>query len=289
MTRNRWTAEDLPDLTGRTVVVTGASSGLGTATAEAFAGAGARVVLAVRNVAKGDKAAAGIAGRTEVRELDLGDLASVRRFAEGWTGDLDVLVNNAGIMQVPFGRTADGFELQIGTNHLGVFALTNLLLPHITDRVVTVSSDLARRGKIDLADLNWERRTYEPLQAYCQSKLANLLFTAELQRRLSNSSSSVRALSAHPGVSKTNLVSHVRGVTKVFTRVMGQSAAMGALPTLYAATVDLPGNTYVGPGGFAHVRGYPEVVQTPASARDVGTAVALWDISEELTKVVRPA
>jgi len=287
MARNerQWSAADLPDLTGRTVVVTGASSGLGTATATELARVGADVVLAVRDVAKGEAVAAGITGRTQVRELDLADLASVRRFAEDWSGDLDILINNAGIMQVPQGKTVDGFELQIGTNHLGVFALTNLLLPHITGRVVTLSSDLHRRGKIDLDDLNFERRSYDPLQAYSQSKLANLLFSLELQRRLTNASSGVLSMAAHPGLSKTNLVSHVRGVTKILTSVLGQSAEMGALPTLYAATVDLPGNTYVGPGGFAHMRGYPEVGQPSKSAQDIGTAVALWDISEKLTKV----
>ena len=164
----RWTAANLPDMSGKTVIVTGASSGLGVATARDFARAGARVILAVRNVAKGTAVAQGIAGHTEVRRLELADLASIRAFADAWTGDIDILVNNAGIMWVPAGKTVDGFELQIGTNHLGHFALTNRLLPHITERVVTVSSYLHRGGHIDVDDINWERRRYRPARAYAE-------------------------------------------------------------------------------------------------------------------------
>ena len=214
MSNARWTAADLPDMTGRTVVVTGASSGIGAATARALAAAGATVVLAVRDVAKGELVAATFTGRAEVRELDLASLASIRAFAAAWTGDLDILVNNAGIMMVPEGRTADGFERQIGTNHLGPFALTNLLLPRITDRVVTVSSNAHERGRIDLDDLNWERRPYRASQAYSDSKLANLLFTFELQRRLAAAGSSVRALAVHPGMVRTNLFGHATGVRR---------------------------------------------------------------------------
>jgi hypothetical protein len=166
----RWTAADLPDQSGRTIIVTGASSGLGIVVARELARVGARVVLAVRNPAKGEQAAADMAGQTEVRRLDL---ASVCAFANKWDEPLDVLINNAGIMRVPEGRTRDGFELQIGTNYLGPFALTNLLLAHVTSRVVTVSSQLHRRGRLDLDDLNWQRRRYQSLQAYCDSKLAN--------------------------------------------------------------------------------------------------------------------
>src|SRR5215210_7004656 len=178
-----WTAAQIPSQAGRTFVVTGANSGLGRRTTAALAAAGARVVMAVRDQARGEKAARSIPGQVEVRRLDLADLSSVRRFAEEWQGDLDVLVNNAGIMAVPQSRTLDGFELQIGTNHLGHFALTNLLLPAVTDRVVTVSSGLHRRGQIDLEDLSWEHRRYSRIGAYGQSKLANLLFTLELERR----------------------------------------------------------------------------------------------------------
>jgi NAD(P)-dependent dehydrogenase (short-subunit alcohol dehydrogenase family) len=184
MTSPKWTAQDLPRLDGRTFVVTGANSGIGFAAARELGRAGARVVLAVRDVAKGEAAAAAIDGETEVRELDLADLASVRAFADAWEGDLDVLVNNAGVMAVPEQRTKDGFEMQLGTNHLGHFALTNLLLPHVTDRVVVVASGAHRMGSIHLDDLNWERHGYSRWRAYGQSKLANLLFMSELQRRL---------------------------------------------------------------------------------------------------------
>ena len=201
---SRWTAADLPDMTGRTVVVTGANSGLGAIAARELAGAGARVVLAVRDTKRGEAAAATMPGDTEVRALDLADLSSVRAFADGWDGPLDVLINNAGVMAIPERRTADGFEMQFGTNHLGPFALTNLLLPRITDRVVTVASDAHRIGKIKFDDLNAERR-YGRWSAYGQSKLANLLFTLELQRRLEAAGSAVSAHAAHPGYAATNL------------------------------------------------------------------------------------
>ncbi|MFC9502775.1 oxidoreductase [Streptomyces sp. NPDC057002] len=252
MATEKWTPAPLPDLSGRTVVVTGASSGLGAVTARELARAGARIVLAVRNLAKGRSVAEGIKGDTEVRALDLGDLASVRAFADSWSEPLDILINNAGIMGVPQGRTADGFELQFGTNHLGHFALTNLLLPHISDRIVTLSSGLSFMGRIQLDDLNWQNRPYKPMRAYAQSKLANLLFTVELQRRLTERSSSVRALNAHPGVATTPLEQHLRGLTGAFTRFSylfyaQRKAEYGALPVLYAATQDVAGGSYVGP------------------------------------------
>ncbi|MEY9840947.1 oxidoreductase [Streptacidiphilus sp. EB103A] len=291
MATETWTPARLPDLYGRTAVVTGASSGLGADTARALAGAGARVVLAVRDPAKGRAVADRIDGETEVRALDLGDLASVRAFAGAWTEPLDLLVNNAGIMAVPQGRTVDGFELQIGTNHLGHFALTNLLLPHIGGRVVTVSSGLARRGRIDLDDLNWERRSYRPWQAYSQSKLANLLFTLELQRRLEAAGSEVRALSAHPGVAATGLTRSMgrlrSGIVGLGTRLAGQrKPEYGALPTLYAATQDLPGGSYVGPGGRSGER--PREEEPVAAGRDPEVARRLWDLSEKLTGVTFP-
>src|SRR5689334_10351337 len=190
MPSHKWTAEDLPDLTGRTFVVTGANSGLGLVTARELGRKGARVVLAVRDTAKGDAAARTIDGPVEVRRLDLADLGAVRAFAEAWEGDLDVLINNAGLMAIPRQRTRDGFEMQIGTNHLGHFALTNLLLPHVSDRVVTVASGAHRFGdqKIHFDDLNLTSN-YSPTRAYAQSKLANLLFVLELQRRLTEAGS----------------------------------------------------------------------------------------------------
>ena len=277
----------MPDMSGRTVVVTGASSGLGAVTARELARVGARVVLAVRDVAKGRQAAATMPGQTEVRELTLTDLASVRAFAADWSGDLDILINNAGIMQVPEGKTTDGFELQMGTNHLGHFALTNLLLPHITDRIVVVSSGLHRRGHIHLDDLNGERRPYKPMAAYCDSKLANMLFTLELQRRLAASGSRVRAVSVHPGVAKTNLLGHVDGVQGRISRLFGdllfQDADQGALSTLFAATEDVPGGAYIGPDGLGNLRGYPEINKPASAALDTDMAQRLWELSAHLT------
>jgi NAD(P)-dependent dehydrogenase (short-subunit alcohol dehydrogenase family) len=194
-----FTTSDIPDLSGQTAIVTGANSGIGQAAAAALASAGARVVLAVRDAGKGEAAAAAMPGTTEVRPLDLASLDSVRAFAADWHGDIHLLINNAGVMIPPLTRTADGFELQFGTNHLGHFALTNLLLPQVTGRVVTVSSDAHRSGAIDFDDLNWERRRYRPWRAYAQSKLSNLLFTSELQRRLAQAGSPVKATAAHPG------------------------------------------------------------------------------------------
>lgn len=284
----RWTAAKLGDQSGRTVVVTGATSGLGLVTARELAQAGARVVLAVRDPAKGERAAAAMAaGHTEVRQLDLADLACVRAFAAGWTEPLDVLINNAGIMRVPEGRTRDGFELQIGTNHLGPFALTRLLLPHITGRIVTVSSQLHRHGHLDLDDLNWQRRPYKSLQAYCDSKLANLLFTLELQRRLAEAGRGVLAVAAHPGIATTNLTSHVGGIGGKLGRAVKHlfnDAEHGALPTLYAATQDVPGAGYVGPDGPAHLRGYPELGTPSKKARDADLARRLWTLSARLTQ-----
>jgi NAD(P)-dependent dehydrogenase (short-subunit alcohol dehydrogenase family) len=291
---NRWTAADIPSQTGRTVVVTGANSGLGLVTARELARAGAHVVLAVRDQSRGEQAAASIDGEVTVARLDLADLESVRAFAAAWTGDLDVLINNAGIMMVPAGVTADGFELQFGTNHLGHFALTNLLLPHITDRVVTLSSSLHRSGSIDLTDLNWQRRPYSATGAYSQSKLANLLFTLELQRRLDAAGSRVRALGAHPGWAATNLQGRTGsrltdGAMKLGNLLVAQSDERGALPTLAAATRDLPGGSYLGPDGFQEMRGYPTLVGRTATAADPELARRLWEESARLTGVDYPA
>jgi NAD(P)-dependent dehydrogenase (short-subunit alcohol dehydrogenase family) len=288
-----WTTADIPAQTGRTVVVTGGNSGLGLATARALAAAGARVVLAVRDTTRGEQAAAGLPGEVEVRRLDLADLTSVRAFAQDWTGALDVLVANAGIMAVPEARTADGFELQFGTNHLGHFALTNLLLPHVTDRVVTVSSGLHASGQIVLDDLNWERRKYSATGAYAQSKLANLLFTLELQRRLTAAGSPVRAMAAHPGWAATNLQSGSGSRLKdaamaAGNRVAAVSSEQGAVPTLFAAVADVPGGSYAGPSGLL-VRGTPTLAGRSPAASDPALARQLWTASAALTGVDFPA
>jgi NAD(P)-dependent dehydrogenase (short-subunit alcohol dehydrogenase family) len=284
---------DLPDLTRRTAVVTGANSGIGRAAAEGLAGAGARVVLAVRDLDKGRAAADTMGGGTEVRQLDLASLASVRAFATAWQGDLDLLVNNAGVMTPPLTRTSDGFELQFGTNHLGHFALTNLLLAHIKDRVVTVSSHGHRLGVMDFDDLNWEHKPYRRWRAYGQSKLANLLFTGELQRRLTAAESPVRAMAAHPGYAATNLQFHSERqwmdiMSVVGNRLIAQDEAAGALPTLYAAVADIPGDSYAGPGGFMEQRGAPKLVGRSKAAQDAAVARRLWEASKELTGVRFP-
>jgi NAD(P)-dependent dehydrogenase (short-subunit alcohol dehydrogenase family) len=290
-----FTAASLPELTGRTVIVTGASSGLGRATARALAARGAHVVLAVRDVAKGAAAAATMSGDVVVRGLDLADLASIRSFARDFTGPIDVLINNAGVMIPPLGRTADGFELQFGTNHLGHFALTNLLLPRIDRRVVTVSSNGHRSGRIDFDDLAWERRPYKAFPAYAQSKLANLLFTSELQRRLTEAGSPVLATAAHPGMATTGLLDHLHherpllhALRRHVTSRLSQSDDDGALPTLHAAVADIPGGSYVGPTGFLQGRGAPGLVDRSKAAQDERVARRLWTASEELTGVTFP-
>ncbi|MGW7295933.1 oxidoreductase [Streptomyces xiamenensis] len=292
-----FTIDRIPDLTGRTAVVTGGNSGIGRAAARALAAHGARVLLAVRTPAKGHAAAAAMTGEVGVRRLDLADLASVRAFADEVTEPIDFLINNAGLMVPPLGRTADGFELQFGTNHLGHFALTNLLLPRIRGRgrIVTVSSTGHRRGRIDFADLNWERKPYRAFPAYAQSKLANLLFTTELHRRLTEAGSPVRATAAHPGMAATGLLDHLGTPESMLSRLrdaatrrLSQSDDDGALPTLYATVADLPGDSYVGPDGLLEGRGAPKLVGRSRAARDLGVARRLWTVSEELTGTAFP-
>ena len=279
-----WTAADLPSFAGRTVVVTGANSGLGEITARELARVGAKVILAVRNQQKGEAAAAGMPGDTEVRSLDLQDLSSIRSFADG-VDQVDVLVNNAGIMAVPYAQTRDGFESQIGTNHLGHFALTNLLLPKVSDRVVTVASLMHMIGVVNLKDLNWKSRPYFAWPAYGQSKLANLLFTKELQRRLALAGSPVRAVSAHPGYSATNLQGHTGNAlgSKVWkaANALATDADFGARQTLYAVSQDVPGDAFIGPR-FTMFGRTQQVPRSPLAA-NAKTATALWDLSTQLT------
>lgn len=278
---------------GRRFVVTGASSGIGLATARALAAAGGHVVLAVRDPAKGEAAARSMAGTVEVRHLDVADLASVRAFAAG-VGEVDVLVNNAGVMAVPQSLSADGFELQLATNHLGHFALVNLLLPRLGDRVVVVSSHSHRHARLDLADLGYERRPYHPYGAYAQSKLANLLMVLELQRRLTALGSALRVLAAHPGYTATAIQGNAgnrtfRRISAVGNLLVGMPAWRGALPTLYAATEDLPGNSYLGPHRWRGLHGWPTLVGRSRAASDPDLARRLWARCEELTGTSFPA
>ncbi|ACU71530.1 short-chain dehydrogenase/reductase SDR [Catenulispora acidiphila DSM 44928] len=297
----------MPDQTGRVAVVTGATSGIGLETARVLAERGAKVVLACRSAEKGRAAAAGIAAglptsvaaEPEVVELDLGSLASVRRAAEELREQhpqIDLLINNAGVMDVPFGTTEDGFELHLGINHFGHFALTGLLLPRLMAapdaRIVTVSSLVHTRGRIDFDDLGYHR-AYKPDAAYCRSKLANLLFTFELQRRLAAAGLPAVALAAHPGFSRTELFRHESFVLKAAMLAVGpfmmQSAAMGALPTLRAAAdPHALGGTYYGPGGRKEQTGHPIVVEASRAAHDDEAQRRLWAESEKLTDVVFP-
>jgi NAD(P)-dependent dehydrogenase (short-subunit alcohol dehydrogenase family) len=298
-----WTEAQIPDQTGRTAVVTGANSGIGFQAARRLAEHGARVILAVRDPDRGEAAAERIvmedgAPRPEVRRLDLADLASVRAFAEGFTEPLDVLVNNAGVMALPRRTTADGFEMQLGTNHLGHFALTGLLLDRLLERrgarVVTVASGAHRMGRIRFGNLQGEHH-YQRWLAYGQSKLANLLFMRELARRATAAGLDLLSVAAHPGWASTNL--QVRGAQMegsslkehgavLMNRIVAQSDEMGALPTLYAATSpDVTGGGYYGPDGLFEGRGHPRRVGMSGAARDEETARRLWEVSEEMTGV----
>jgi NAD(P)-dependent dehydrogenase (short-subunit alcohol dehydrogenase family) len=297
---SKWTAADIPDQTGRVVVVTGANSGLGEATARELARAGASVVMACRNTDKGEQAARSIRrkvpeAKLEIRALDLADLDSVGAFAQATDGQLDVLINNAGVMAPPRRLTRDGFESQFGTNHLGHFALTGRLLPRLLSaenpRVVTLSSGAHRMGKIRFDNLNGDRH-YQNWLWYGQSKLANLMFCFELQRRATEADSKLRSLAAHPGYAATNLqfagpaTWYEKGIMAVTNIVVAQSAEMGALPTLYAATVpQIPGGSFVGPDGFMEQRGHPHIVTAAGRAYDEDAWRRLWDVSEQLTGV----
>jgi len=301
-----WTARDVPDLSGKTIIVTGGNSGIGFEAAAVLAHKNARVVLACRDRGKAEEAARRIrAGHaeatTEVLQLDLASLASVRAFVDAYRSrhaHLDVLCNNAGVMALPYRKTADGFEMQFGTNHLGHFALTGLLLDRLLAsngaRVVNVSSGAHRIGSIRFDDPHWERG-YRKWGAYGQSKLANLLFTYELQRKLEAARAPVIAVACHPGYAATNLqfagprmegASVMEFLSGLGNRLFAQSAAMGALPTVYAATAaDVRGGDYIGPNGFGELKGTPTKVQSNARSRDPEAARKLWTLSEQLTGV----
>ena len=295
----KWTAKDIPNLTGKIIIVTGANSGIGWEAAKVFAEKGAHVVMACRNITKGKQAQRDLSGSSEVAQLNLASLASVRAFADQFKAKhdkLDLLVNNAGVMAIPYRKTEDGFEMQFGTNHLGHFALTGLLLDSLLasnkSRVVNVSSMAHQQGTMNWNDLAWESN-YSEWGAYGMSKLANLLFAYELQRKFEAAGVDAISVGCHPGYAATNLqaIEPERWITwltdmlmKVTNRVVAQSAAMGALPTLYAALADeVNGGDYIGPANG--MRGYPVKVQSNKASHNLADAQKLWRVSEELTGV----
>lgn len=308
MSRIYWTESDIPDLTGRHFVVTGGNSGLGLESVRALATHGAKVTLACRDISKGNSARDLIAKNfgdveIDVRELDLASLASIRNFAADLSKEtIDVLINNAGVMAPPKTHTADGFELQLGTNHLGHFALTanlwSCLMKSENPRVVTVSSNAHKMSQMKMGQMKWDdlmsEKKYSAWGAYAQSKLANLLFAFELQRRADAANiNNFKSLAAHPGYSSTNLSLSVaptaptliRKFTRNIENVIAQDAKMGALPQLFAATeADIPGGAYVGPDGFGEWRGYPKLVNAAEPAKSLDDAKKLWQMSEVLTK-----
>ncbi len=299
-----WTIENMPDLTGKVIVVTGGNSGLGYESVKAFAGKGAEVVLASRSAEKGEEAKAAILkdipeGKIQVMQLDLGDLESVKSFAAAFRSGhkkLDVLLNNAGIMMTPYFTTKDGFEGQLGTNHLGHFALTGLLMDLVLQtpgsRIVNVSSGAHKNGSMDFENLQYENgKDYTPMKAYGRSKLSNLLFTYELQRKLEAAKKETIAVAAHPGVAMTNLARHLEGrflfklLTPLF-KMMAQDQAMGALPQIRASVdPEVKGGTYYGPDGKREFKGYPVVVQSNEASHKLDDAAKLWEESEKLTGI----
>lgn len=293
----KWTAADMEDQSGRVAIVTGANRGIGLPTAGELSRHGARVVMACRSVERARAAASRIdsgvrAGNVVVMELDLADLASVRGFAEEFRrrfDRLDLLINNAGVMLPPLSRTADGFEAQLGTNHLGHFALTARLLDMLREtagsRVVTVASTGHRFAAIDFDDLQWEARRYQPIRAYFESKLANLLFTCELQRRFDRAGMQSLSVAAHPGWTGTDLLRFSR-ILLWLSSILAMRPSQGALPTLYAATApDVQPGGYYGPDGFAQIWGHPGQVRSSPGSRDPSMAARLWAVSEELVNL----
>jgi len=300
MLKKKWDSSDIPDQKGRMAVVTGSSSGIGYETAGVLAEKNAAVVIAVRNLKKGNDAAEKIksghrSADIRVMELDLADLSSVRRFAEKFKADntrLDLLINNAGVMMPPYSKTSDGFELQFGTNHLGHFAVTGLLLDLIVktpgSRIVNVSSGAHKLGGLNFEDLNWENRPYRKAKAYGDSKIANIYFTYELQKKLRDAGYETLVTAAHPGWTATELQRHA-GLLRFLNNFLAQGIEMGALPTLYAAVgPDAEAGDYFGPSGLGEMRGYPKKVESNGLSHDEKISAKLWRVSEELTEIKYP-
>ena len=297
MNRKKWSVENIPDQKGKTIIITGSTSGLGKEASRVLAKKNATIIMAVRNTQKAEIVANEIRkeypiAKIEIRNLDLGSLDSISSFAKGMLEDyrnLDLLINNAGIMMCPYSKTKNGFEIQMGTNHLGPFALTGLLMPLLIRnnhaRIVSTSSVAHNQGDIDFTDINWEKRKYNTSKAYSDSKLANLYFSYELKRRLEHVENPPLVVSAHPGGTKTDLARH-SGIFNVFMNLLFLPVEKGVLSTLRAATdANATSGDYYGPGGFMQVRGFPELVQSSKMSHNLKNAKHLWDISEELTGI----
>jgi len=297
MKKKKWDIENISDQSGKTVIVTGSSSGIGFEAARVMAKKNAEVIIAVRNDAKGEKALKKIVSeikdaKVKVMKLDLADLGSVKRFAEEFKRSykkLDILINNAGVMMPPYSKTANGFELQMGTNHLGHFALTQQLLDILNNtkgsRIVNVSSMAHKSGNINFDDINWDNRKYKPMKSYGDSKIANLYFTSELSKKLREKGTDTIVTSAHPGWTATELQRH-NSAFDFLNRFFAQNVSMGTLPTLYAAVgQDVKSGDFYGPSGFMEMRGYPKKVSPNKRSQDMSTAAKLWEVSENLTGV----
>lgn len=297
MSSQNWNAGKIPDQKGKTIIITGASSGLGKQATKVLAGKNATVIMAVRNVQKAETVVKEIRedfpdAHLEIRQLDLGSLKSVKVFGKEFSNDhtrLDILINNAGIMMCPFSKTEDGFEIQMGTNHFGHFALTGLLMPVLLEtkdsRIVATSSMAHKSGDINFDDINWESRKYSTTKAYSDSKLANLYFTYELVRKYKGIKNAPIFTVAHPGGTNTDLGRHMR-IAKLLAPIIGQKVEMGTLPSLRAATdSNAKSGDYFGPKNLFEARGYPVIVQPSKMAQDEANAKKLWNLSEELTGI----
>ncbi|MFT5820715.1 MAG: NAD(P)-dependent dehydrogenase (short-subunit alcohol dehydrogenase family) [Crocinitomix sp.] len=297
MAKSNWNTENISDQAGKTIIITGASSGLGKEAAKVLAEKNATVVMAVRNVKKGETVAAEIRkafpnAKIQVQELDLNNSTSIKSFADNYSAShnqLDILINNAGIMMCPYSKTDDGFEIQMGTNHFGHFALTGHLMPLLiktnNSRLVVTSSIAHRQGNIDFSDINWESRKYKTTKAYSDSKLANLYFAYELAERQQEDANYPTITAAHPGWTKTELDRH-SGLAKFLGNIVAQTVQMGTLPTLRAATdIDSKSGDYYGPAKMMEMRGNPLVVKSTPLSHDKNLAKKLWDLSEEMTGV----